>query len=235
LIRIIFLMLVPMCWSAVSLADPAPELAAAWDEIQSIRGEVMLRQKPDADVSHGFTAEGSAVWLKRNGRVLTRQMLRYEANDRSASYAITNLFDGEFQWMQRPGDEGMELFKLSRTPDPADFLAHFDWKIRFEELEKAAALEWRDDEVVNGAATHVLDVTPHDRAPDNPVLTTRSYFAKEYGIPIKAIAFDEHKRVVYEWTLSVTAVNAPVSPEIFVMTIPENAVVHDLTGAAHDR
>ena len=161
-------------------------------------------------------------------------MLRYAADDGSAEYAITNVYDGVAQWMMRPGDSGMDVYKMPRRVDPADFLAHADWQMLFATLSETAKLHWGADETIDGETVRVLDVTLIDPLP-GAATRSRSYFSKAHGVPVKAVAYGAQDHVLYEWSLYIEAINQPIPPETFAVTVPSNAQLYDLTGETDER
>ncbi len=207
--------------------DREAELIDAWSETNSFTGKVTLIQRATGDGATGFTATGTATYLKQNGNLLNRQMLQINTNDERPAYAVTNILDGEFQWHQRPGATGMDIIKMTTATEPADFLAQADWQSHFVTLRKVTNIEWLEDKTIDDHDTLVLEITPTNTETPR---TTRSYFSKQSGIPIKAIQTDETGRTLYEWSFKIETINAQVDPEIFTLQIPANATLHDMTG-----
>ena len=206
-------------------------LKAQWAKVQSFTATMKVQS--DLHVSTGIVRTNAIAryeYLKRGESRLFRvetqlATVNYASGtDDTAEGHVTMVCDGRHVYTLR--EQGQDRKVVKESLDAASVL---DAPSVFEAIKPDYYLTLLPDETLNGQDVRVLQAKPIDRR----VFIYRKllYFAKDSGLLVKSLTYDNDDHVVSDETLTDIRLNVDLSPSRFEFTPPPGIPIEDRTAA----
>lgn len=118
--------------------------------------------------------------------------------------------------------------RLKATQRRADVTVTPDVRAMFEELRKDSKLTRFPDVRVGRDDCYAIQVVPKKRE-GSDILQTMIYFRKDIGLDVRTVVYNRDNKVMFTSTTTNVRVNPKLSPDLFVLTIPDGVELVDET------
>lgn len=151
-----------------------------------------------------YRAESTSTTIQKGTGPETRRVVK--STTVSDGRRVVSLSDdnGQVKAVQRRAD-------VTVTPDV---------KAMFEELRKDSKLTRFPDVHVGRDDCYAVQVVPKERK-GSDILQTMIYFRKDLGLDVRTVVYDKDNKIMFSSTTTDVVVNPRLSPESFVITIPD--------------
>ncbi len=211
---------------AETVDEVAKDITAKMKALKSVTAKV--RTETDME-GPGFKtstrSDGQLEMLRRGDKLLTRMESRDSATtdvngqvDKRTGTTLS-IMDGEYVYALNDinGEKTATRMKVA-TPVDGD---------PFESLKPIYTLEVLPEEKIDGAACHVIKLTP--KAGAGPGGTMLQYYRKDCGMVVKTVSNDASGKPLLTMTYSDVKLGADISPDRFVFQAPPGVTVVDMT------
>ena len=169
------------------------------------------------------------VWRSRMDLVNTMSSDSLPGGMGALQSNILTVFDGEMNYVEAEAMGMRQVFK--KAPEAGDVNRKGD--APFEKLHEQGEVKLLPEEKVGETACYVIELVTSDEAraakaelPKRMVMC----FAKDSGIPLKSLMFDEAGKSMGSMALSNLKLNPELDPKRFTYTPPAGVTVQDMTG-----
>lgn len=212
-----------------TLEEVEKKLDASWSKLKSYSSKLSFRTEMDMQgTSTKQQYEGQQWWMRKGEKVLFRaeqkgkMEIKYGDQGMTTESTMVSVCDGDMITTltdSNPGGKQAMKMKadLSQAGAPTEMLKSLKTMHNFKVLA---------DEKVDGRECFVLEATPKEAG---EMGTTKYFFDKECALALKVLQFDKAGKQIGETTITDLKLGADISPEKFVLKIPEGVEVQDMS------
>lgn len=115
------------------------------------------------------------------------------------------------------------------TKRKADVTNTPDIRAMLDELRKDQVLKRLPDVIVGHDDCYAIQVVPKNRE-GSDINHTMIYFRKDIGLDVRTVVYDKNNKPIYTSTTTDIRLNPDLSPDRFVVVLPDGVKLVDLTG-----
>lgn len=212
-----------------TLEEVEKKLDASWAKLKSYSSKMSFRTEMDMQGSSTRQQyEGQQWWMRKGDKVMFRaeqkgkMEIKYGDQGMTTESTMVSVCDGDMITTltdSNPG--GKQAMKMK-----ADLAQAGAPKEMLKSLKAVHNFKVLGDEKVDGRDCYVLEATPKEAG---EMGTTRYFFDKECALALKVLQLDKSGKQIGETTITDLKLGADISPDKFVLKIPEGVEVQDMS------
>ncbi|MDO8631464.1 MAG: hypothetical protein Q7R41_13335 [Phycisphaerales bacterium] len=187
-----------------------------------------------ADPGDGSTAKAEIKrrieWIRKGDGFLyraestTRKTRTHGDKNTTEETTATTVSDGAFvvTIAEQNGEKTATKRKADVTTIP-------DIQAMLVELRKDHVLSRRADVILGVDDCYAIKVVPKDRK-GTAISHSVIYFRKDIGLDVRTVVYDKNNKLIYTSTTTDIRLNPDLSPDRFVVVLPDGVKLVDLTG-----
>lgn len=217
----------------MTLGDVQKQIESKLDKVKSVSARLILEQDIEVEgVQRTGHTEGTYEIVNRGVQSPFRSDMKMKetlyapgGKTQSRETSVLTVSDGG-KYVYVLQDEGGRKAAQKMLMDPK--WALFGDKRFLSVLAKDFDLSLGKDDMVDGAATWVIEATPKDPKRAN-LLRTDHYFRKDNGLWVKAVSKQQDGKALMTTRVTDIKLNGDIPPERFEFKPPAGVTVTDMT------
>ena len=168
-----------------------------------------------------WTRKGQGFLYRAETRTKTTQTDEHGSTTRESS--ATTVSDGE-RVVRLTDQDG----KTSAIQGKADVTVTPDLHAMFEQMRRDSRLKRFPDVKVGMDDCYVIQVVPKEKK-GSDILKTTIYFRKDIGLDVRTVVYGKENQPIFTSTTTNVRLNPPLTPDRFVVVLPEGVELIDQT------
>lgn len=206
----------------------------AWGARKSMTANLLMSMSMTAAPGMSMNGEGKG-WVKmlrKDGLVMSRVELEQNIvqkmgeNEQKLQSKVINVTDGKVAYTLT--EQMGQKMCIKNKPENAQA---FDPADMFKSLRMQFKLTALPEEKLDGEEVFVIEGTPRELTPGNPVTKLRVLIGKAHGMVLKQTIFGTDGAPMQTITYEDVKFDGPVDAAVFKFEVPEGVQVIDQTGA----
>lgn len=214
----------------LTVKDVERKLVDAFAHLQSYSGKLSTHvEVTNKDGRQRHDMEWEIHWMRKGDQVLFRKegqgtsLSEFEGKDIKTTDHYLHICDGKYNFAFNPAQPH---YATKQDAEPG-------WlnpvKADFDRMGREGTLKLLPDETVSDVNCYVIEFIPTEKRPDDLFDKSHHYYARDSGIEMKSLSFDQEGKVTHSKIMADLRINGPIKPEFLEVELPEGIELIDQT------